>query len=190
MRSGRWMLWTAIALIAIGVVGIAVASVVLGSQTAARTGAPAGATAGSSQYGGYSSAGERIYYTAVGHAGPIAATWTPPGDGRGMMGGRASMTGYPGMGCVACHGGDGRGGSIGMMGVSVQVPDIRYSTLTASSAEASGTAGGWTDAQIAAAIRDGVDPDEGTLSPVMPRWRMDATDMSDTIVYLKVLSGR
>jgi len=62
-------------------------------------------------------------------------------------------------------------------------PDIRYSTLTGPH-EASA---GWTDAQIARAVREGVEPDGEELDPMMPRWDMDETDMRDIINYLKEL---
>jgi cytochrome c oxidase subunit 2 len=123
---------------------------------------------------GYATPGRRIFFTGIGRAGPIART-----GGFGMM---ASG------GCATCHGADGRGGRIGMMmGRTVEVPDIRYLTLTSPKTGNGKTEPGWTDAEIAAAIRDGKDPAGGSLSSYMPRWQMDDTDVNDLIAYLKEL---
>lgn len=135
---------------------------------------------------GFASNGERIYYTGVGHAGPIPRVQTG-GPGFGGMMGRAGVMG--GLGCVGCHGADGRGRVIGMMGPAIDVPDIRYVALVSPHEETSGTTPGWTDSQIAASIRRGVEPDGKRLDPPMPRWNMDDTDMKDVIGYLKELSA-
>lgn len=77
-----------------------------------------------------------------------------------------------------------------MMGTTLVVPDIRYEVLTNPREDASGAVAGWTEAQIAEAVREGVEPDGERLDPFMPRWAMDATDMKDTIDYLRELSKR
>jgi len=64
--------------------------------------------------------------------------------------------------CVDCHGEDGRGGRVGMMFGSVDIPDIRYSTLSTARSGEGTTIPAWTDSDIARAIRDGVEP---TASP-------------------------
>jgi hypothetical protein len=197
MRSkARWPLVLAIVLMAVGVVGLVAGAVVLEAGRRASVGAGAGTGRGgmmrrgggaSGGTGGYSSNGERIYYTGIGHAGAITVDWNPAAGFGGMMGGRGRMGG---MGCVRCHGRDGRGGSIRMMGAAVDVPDIRYDALTHPRREGTETVSAWTEPQIEDAVRKGVEPTGETLDRFMPRWEMDATDMKDTIAYLKELSSR
>lgn len=170
----------AIALIVLGTAGAIIGALVFEASTPASVGVtptapgPAGPAAGA-QLGGFASNGERIYYTGTGHAGVIRRA------GGQMMAAA----------CVNCHGANGRGGRIAMMmEFVVDVPDIRYQTLTSPSQGTSGTVPGWTEAQIADAIRNGVEPDGKKLDSFMPRWDMDATDMADTIGYLKELSTR
>lgn len=202
MRRRTWPLVVAVVLIVLGILGVAAGAVVLsvtGSSTSAGTtgtpgtpsvpGSGAG-TGGSARFDGFTSNGDRIYHTGVGHAGAMSRRWNPPQGFGGMMGGGGMGGRFAGMGCVICHRADGRGGRLGMMGVTVDVPDIRYTTLTSPHEETSGATPGWTEAQIATAIRDGVEPDGKRLDPLMPTWDMDATDMKDTIDYLKELSNR
>lgn len=161
----RLLLW-AIALIAIGTVGLAITIV----------------SVPGSVLGTFSSDGQRIYYTGADANGPIPRTVA--GDsfmGMGMMGGVA---------CVDCHGEDGRGGRIGMMFGTIDIPDIRYSTLTTTHSEEGTTLPAWTDTDIARAIRDGVEPDGQRLKAPMPRWDMTDAEITDVIAYLKELDGR
>jgi mono/diheme cytochrome c family protein len=180
----RWLGLTAGGLIAVGLAGLLAvfASPALAPPVVQR---PRGVGAAASDTG-FASNGERIYYTGAGHAGPIPRVDTAGGGFAGMMGSRAGMMGE--VGCVVCHGSDGRGRVIDMMGPAVEVPDIRYIALASPKQEASGTVPGWTDAEIAAAIRTGVEPSGQRLEPPMPRWDMDDADMRDTIGYLKELS--
>jgi hypothetical protein len=125
--------------------------------------------------GEFSSNGERIYFTNEGHAGTIP-------DVGGAMGDAA--------GCADCHGEDGTGGRLHGMGPrDLVVPDIRYATLVTKRSEDGTTVPAWTDAQIADAIRKGVEPGGRKLNVLMPRFTMDTTDMKDLIGYLKELSG-
>lgn len=134
--------------------------------------------------GGFSSNGQRIYYTGADATGPIPRTVA----GRGMMG--FAMMGE--LACVDCHGEDGRGGRVGMMLGPVDISDIRYSTLNSPHAEdgESAPGPGWSDADIARAIRDGVEPNGERLRAPMPRWDMTDAQVSDVIQYLKELSAR
>jgi cytochrome c553 len=170
----------AIVLIVLGAAGVVLGAIVLQTSGPASGGvAPAvpgpSGSGGTAQLGGSASNGERIYYTGVGRVGVI------PRAGGQMMAAA----------CVNCHGANGRGGRIAMMmGFVIDVPDIRYATLTSPSEGTTGTVPGWTETQIADAIRNGVEPDGKKLDSFMPRWDMDATDMADTIDYLKELSRR
>ncbi len=89
-----------------------------------------------------------------------------------------------GRGCAACHGADGRGGVLrGPRRTLIEAPDIRYEALTR-------PAHGWTDADIARAIREGVDPEGERLDPAMPRWSMTDGEVGEVIGYLEELSAR
>jgi cytochrome c oxidase subunit 2 len=163
-RNGLLIL--ALAAIAVGAVGLLTVSTLL-------SGALGGA---------YSSSGQRIYYTGANTQGPIPRTVAGGAiAGFGMMGNAA---------CVGCHGQDGRGGRVGMMSGSVVIPDIRYSTLTSARSEGTATLPPWTDADIARAIREGIEPDGNRLVAPMPRWAMTDADVKDLIAYLKELSRR
>lgn len=122
----------------------------------------------------FSSAGERIYFTGIGEAGAIERSFPRRGPGAFEAGG----------GCVTCHGDDGRGGEIpGRMGSRIEAPDIRLDVLT-------GPENGWTDDDVARAIREGIRPDGQPLSTVMPRWQMSERELNDVIDYLEELSER
>jgi len=51
-------------------------------------------------------------------------------------------------------------------------------------------AGGWTDDQLARAIREGIGPDGRRLDYLMPRFRIDDSAMASLIGYMKQLSRR
>jgi cytochrome c oxidase subunit 2 len=126
---------------------------------------------------GFSSNGERIFFTATSKNGPIAIKEGPP-----MM--RQAVKG-----CAHCHGRDGKGGhsldATGMKGT-----DIRYKTLALkyggylSYLEGKGEkiAGG-IDTLIKKAIIDGEGPGY-KLNIAMPRWSMSEKDLNDIISYL------
>lgn len=170
MKRGNLLAW-GIALVAVGLLGLG-ALWILGS-------------AGTSPLDGGTSAssGQRIYYTGLDASGrPIPRTIADAG----MMG-----RGMAGVACVDCHGEDGRGGLVEMMMFGpVEIPDIRYSTLTAPGSEDGETVSGWSDADIGRAIRDGVEPDGQQLRAPMPRWDMTDAQIADVIAYLKELDER
>ncbi len=124
--------------------------------------------------GSYSSDGERIFLSGVGTDGrEIARSTSNVSGGSGMMGGG---------GCGSCHGADGRGTTIRVMGgTTIETPDITYDELIEH---------GFTDATIAVAIRDGVHEKGEQMDAAMPRWQMSEADVNATIAYLKVLSER
>lgn len=167
-----------VSLLIVGVIGmLVVGGVFVASNINTSTGGTGG-TGGSSGSGGssrFTSAGERIYFTGVGSDGREISR----SGGFGMMG-----TG----GCVNCHGQDGRGGRVGGgMMESINIPDIRYSTLTSPQSETGGSEPAWTDEDIAAAVREGREPGGETMSEYMPRWDITDSDMRDLIAYMKQL---
>lgn len=125
--------------------------------------------------------GASIYRYGLGSSGPIVTAGGPAWFRR--MGG----------GCVLCHGTDGTGGPVTpMMGRGLNAPDIRYSALTAPHSGEGDEAkkDGWTDAEIARAIREGIEPDGEHVDDVMPSWDIDDADMRELIDYLKELDSR
>jgi mono/diheme cytochrome c family protein len=166
MRDKGLLIWAVVALV-VGVIGVVMAAGLLG---------------GSSVVGEFSSLGEQIYYTGTTASGPIPRTVAGGGmTGMGMMGNVA---------CVDCHGEDGRGGRVGMMFGSVEIPDIRHSTLSRPRSEDGTTMPAWSDSDIVRAIRDGVEPNGQSLTAPMPRWAMTDAEAADVIAYLKELSAR
>lgn len=126
------------------------------------------------QLGRFRSNGQRIYFTGAGRSGTI------PRAGGAMM--------MSSGGCVSCHGPTGRGGRVSiMMGRVINIPDVRYLALTSPHKENGENIPGWTEAQIARAIREGIEPNGGKMNPYMPRWGMDDADMNGLIGYLKEL---
>ena len=78
-----------------------------------------------------------------------------------------------------------------MMMRVVEVPDIRYETLTS---EEHGDHGEeeeghepYTDETIKQAITEGVEPGGETLDWPMPRWSMTDADLNDLIDFLRTL---
>lgn len=131
----------------------------------------------------FTSNGQSIYYTGADASGPIPRSIR----GGGMMGFGATGA----FSCVDCHGQDGRGGRVSvMMFGTIDVPDIRYSTLSTDRVDNGSDVPAWTDSDIAHAIRDGVEPTGQQLKAPMPRWDMTDTDLEDVIAYLKELSQR
>lgn len=162
----RHLIVLAIAVLGVGVIGLLTVSLL----------------SGVTQAGVYASPGQRIYYTGADANGPIPRTVAGGGVmGFGMMGSGA---------CVGCHGEDGRGGRLGMMFGTLDIPDIRYSALTTTRMEDGVSTPAWTESDIARAVRDGVEPNGEALKAPMPRWAMSDADLADVIAYLKELSKR
>ena len=80
-----------------------------------------------------------------------------------------------------------------MMMRVVQVPDIRYDSLT--SEDHHGAEGGegeeehapYDEESIKRAITEGVEPDGEQLDWPMPRWSMSDQDLDDLVEFLKTL---
>ncbi len=88
--------------------------------------------------------------------------------------------------CGSCHGAQGKGNAEG----GVQPSDIRWETLTRNyqSANKTGRQHPPYDIKtIKKAITMGIDPGGNSLSAMMPRYNMSATDMADLIAYIKRL---
>lgn len=191
MRRHRHLglLIAGIALVVVGVCGAVVTGALLGSNIAQSSqrnelGQRSQRNWDDETGDGFSSNGERIFLTGVGHNGRIRIEWDPSGSGFGGMMGERGGTMYARFGCATCHGRDGQGRELGMMS-SIDAPDIRYDTLTSPHEDESD---GWTDKDIEEAIREGTEPNGDELDPMMPRWQMDDQDVKDTIGYLKELN--
>lgn len=131
----------------------------------------------------FESNGAQIYFTGTSQRGTGISAEMGPGMGRMR---RSRLT------CASCHGPDGRGGEIQMMMRVIEVPDIRYETLTT---EAHGEHGeeeeegheAYTEETIKEAIVEGVEPDGEALEWPMPRWSMSDEDLDDLVDFLKTL---
>lgn len=95
--------------------------------------------------------------------------------------------GMQGVGCVMCHGPDGRGGEMH----GIPVPNITFSFLTDPSGYEHDTGRkrpAYNRESIKAAIVAGIDAGGNTLHPEMPRWTgLTARDLEDLIGYLRTL---
>jgi len=158
------------ALLLIGAVGLGVVSLVGG--TAFMSGPLYGSDSVSTLP---EDVGERIYLSGEGENGRIRRS-----GGIGHMGSG---------GCITCHGPNGQGGTVGMMGGFTDAPPVTYEVLTGAhdTHDDDEDADAWTDSDIARAIRGGTLPDGDQLESTMPRWDMSDSDMEALIEYLKTL---
>jgi len=83
------------------------------------------------------------------------------------------------VGCARCHGTFGRGGPVPVDSSSAYAPPITYADLVTA---------GYTDADIGAAVRSGVDARGRMLSVMMPRWDLSEQELTELIAHLKALS--
>ncbi|MFQ5875391.1 MAG: c-type cytochrome [Dehalococcoidia bacterium] len=124
---------------------------------------------------GYSSNGELIYFT-----------------GTNEQGQRIPFNGGPmwlfmhGGSCASCHGPDGRGGALVMMGTKIP-GNIRYHHLIEEEHEEGEEHPPYTDELIKRAITEGLKPAGEPLDWTMPRWRMSEEDLGDLLEFLKTL---
>jgi cytochrome c oxidase subunit 2 len=170
----RSSLWLGVALIVIGVVGVALISALAEGCGTRRDGVSAGS-------GGvtFASSGERLFLTGTDTNGsPVPRAG---GAAAGMMNG--------GGGCAGCHGTDGRGRTISSMMGSFTAPDIRWSVLASpGGTESDGSASTpFDETSFARAVRDGLDPEGQPLKAPMPRWRLTDLQMRDLLAYIKTL---
>ncbi len=132
--------------------------------------------------GGFSSNGERIYFTATNERGEVI-TYTG-GPAAGMMG-RMPLA------CVSCHGPDGRGGEFVMHMQIIDAPDIRYETLASEEEHEEEGEGhseeGYDLETFRMAVVEGQHPNGDPLDRNMPRWNLSDEDLADLFEYLKTL---
>src|SRR5207245_4368783 len=90
--------------------------------------------------------------------------------------------------CASCHGHDGEGRPEG----GVTPSAITWERLTkpyGREQEGGRSHPPYTEASLARAITDGVDPGGNRLQVAMPRYRMSAADLADLIAFLHRLGG-
>lgn len=193
MRNGKTPLYIGLSLTFIGIVGMLVTGALVSADLAGESRSPGFQPRQDGRVTtdtvGFTSNGQRIYYTGVGRNGPISVEWDP-GYGSGGMMRRQGRRGFARMGCVRCHREDGRGGRLGMMSGGIEAADIRYETLSSPHEDEGERVAGWSDEDIARAVRKGLEPDGEKLNDFMPRWDMGDDDMNDTLDYLKELDEK
>ncbi len=117
--------------------------------------------------------GERIFLSGV------------TADGRVVE----NSHGMRGVGCMMCHGADGRGGSMH----GIPAPNITFSFLTDPRGYEHATGRrrpAYNEETIKAAVVAGIDAGGNTLHPEMPRWTgLTIEDLGDLIAYLRSLDG-
>jgi mono/diheme cytochrome c family protein len=152
------LLVTALALLVIGSVGLAVLYAGVLPLGGSSTGTPA-------------ERGAWIFNTGTDPSGRAI-----PYSGGSMM--RAS--------CAGCHGADGRGLRTPMF-VSPNIT-YRNLTDPAGMQEPDGERGmTYTDALIRRAVTEGIDAEGKSLAWPMPRWQLTDAEWSDLLAYLKTL---
>ncbi len=85
--------------------------------------------------------------------------------------------------CVNCHGLQGHGGTINMMGNSFDVPNITWPVLTSATSDRPA----YTTNTVKEAITAGIDSDGGDLEFPMPVWHMSDNDLNDLVSFLMTL---
>jgi mono/diheme cytochrome c family protein len=86
--------------------------------------------------------------------------------------------------CANCHGQNGHGGTVDMMMLRLQTPNITWTALTDSTQYNPI----YTDSTLERAITQGIGSDGSTLSVYMPRWQMSTGDLNDLVSYIHTLS--
>ena len=74
-----------------------------------------------------------------------------------------------------------------MMMRVIEVPDIRYETLTSEEHGEEEEHEPYSEEAIKLAITEGVEPDGEPLEWPMPRWSMSDQDLEDLVEFLKTL---
>ncbi len=168
MKSRGLLIWS-IVLIVIALIGLAIVNFY--TFTPRRDGGlPLGPYLGPD--GDFESNGQQIFLTGVSRRGVVRISGGPIWFQ--MHGG----------GCATCHGPDGRGGTVTMMG-RLEAPDITYENLTSESEAEEHGGVRYTDALIKRAVTRGIDAGGDRLNSNMPRWRMSDADFDDLLDYMK-----
>ena len=131
---------------------------------------------------GLAAYGEHLFLTGTDEEGtpiPHSSSSVAGMMAGGMMAGEA--------GCAACHGKDGRGRTVKTAMGSFDAPDIRWSTLSSTKDPKGQPQTPFDQVSFARAVRDGLDSEGVLLDPTMPRWRLDDTEVSALLAYLRGL---
>jgi mono/diheme cytochrome c family protein len=170
-RTGRWSTQATVGSILL-VVGVVAAVLLALSLPAGAPLHPEGSSV-STSLAPSSSLGEQIFQTGT--------------DGNGRLIPRSGVSGMRGsvVACANCHGSDARGRTIQMMMGQIEVPDIRWSTLTAPPTEPGDVA--FDPDSFFRAVTQGIDPPGEQLKVFMPRWELTRADSDTLIEYLKTL---
>lgn len=168
-RTGRWGTQAFAGLILL-VAGVAAAVALALSIPVGAPLHPGGSRLPTGQASG-AGLGERIFLTGRVENGDLI----PRSGFTGMMGSVVA--------CANCHGPDARGRTVRIMMGQIEAPDIRWNTLTAPPADPAEKA--FDPDSIFVAVTQGVDPEEGTLKPFMPRWALTRAESDALIEYLK-----
>lgn len=124
----------------------------------------------------FSSNGERIYFTGVSANGtsiqPVPAS---------------SYSNHMVRTCANCHGVERQGGIRMMPFFWVKSPALTQQALFAKAEhdDGHGNHDSYTEASLANAIRQGIDPSGEALDSSMPRWRLSDADMQDLTDFLQ-----
>lgn len=196
MKS-RFFRYLGIALLTLGILGIAVTGINNGSNFLADPGyypERPGGPPWSAEFGPYSppqgwqdpqeinpqesfsSNGESIYFSLVTLEGePIIA--------------QAKSVGRRGadLSCAGCHGRNGQGGYLELGRWSSIVPAIDTETLQANLGEKDMLRPAYTDKTLGQAITRGVNSAGKNLDYSMPRFQLKSKDLHDLITFLKTL---
>jgi hypothetical protein len=177
-RVRRWNTRATIGLILIVVGVAAAASLTVFAATVGNSATTTTSGAGTGQGAGQVTSvalGKRIYVTGTDENGHLIP--------RSMSG---AMSGS-GLTCANCHGADARGENIQMMMGTVEVPDVRWSTLTAPVDDPNSGDQPFDADLFYRALTQGIDPAGKALNPPMPRWNITRAESDALIEYLKTL---
>jgi mono/diheme cytochrome c family protein len=168
-RTGKWTMQATVGLILV-ILGLAGAAVLALSIPACAPLHPGGTSAPTGQVTG-AALGERIFQTGADESGRLI----PRSGVTGMM---ESV-----VACADCHGSAARGMTLEIMMNRVEVPDIRWSTLTAPPSDPADKA--FDPNSFFLAVTDGLDPNGSSLKVFMPRWELTRAESDAIIEYLK-----
>jgi len=170
MMRTQWSLNSVLALV---VCGLLLAC----SQETQQSDAAPDPTAATDSITQYSGNGAQLFYTGRTSSGAPVSVVAPSARGDGT----------PSLACADCHGADGRGLTLAVVGGTIRTPDITYDVLTTPQVHRSNRA--YSDATLGLTLRTGIRVDGYTLNPQMPRWYLSPEDMADLIEHLKSLES-